>query len=93
MFELISRIDDPLPSLFRVDGPTRPLLRVGAVQCAWDPDPVAHLVKLRAGVELAAKHGAEVVLLQELTLSPYFCRDADIPDALARYGEDLEDVC
>ena len=39
----------------------------------------------------AAAEGAEVVLLQELTLSPYFCIEADVDDALARFGEDLED--
>ncbi len=45
---------------------------------------------LREGVRLAASQGAAVVLLQELTLSPYFCSDPDVPEALARFGEDVE---
>ena len=82
--------DTPLPSPFRVDEPTAPALRVGAVQCAWHPDPAEHAEVLRRGVALAAESGALVILLQELTLSPYFCVDADVPDALERFGEDIE---
>ena len=66
------------------------MLRVAAVQCEWNPDPAAHLQTLRQGVQLAAQHGARVVLLQELTLSTYFCTVPDAPDALATYGEDVE---
>ena len=88
-FEVIQR-DVPLPSLFRIEESTLPVLRVGAVQCAWNADPIAHREVLRRGVQLAAESGAEVVLLQELTLSPYFCSDADVPRALATFGEDVE---
>ena len=88
-FEVIQR-DDVLPSLFRIDASTQPVLRVGAVQCAWNPDPIAHREVLRRGVRLAAESGAKVVLLQELTLSPYFCSDADVPRALATFGEDVD---
>ena len=45
---------------------------------------------VRRGVQLAADAGAQVVLTQELTLSPYFCYSPDVPDALAKYGEDVE---
>lgn len=45
---------------------------------------------LRNGVQLAAQHGARVVLMQELTLSPYFCTQPNVPRALATYGEDIE---
>ena len=89
-FELLTSIGTPLPSMFRSEPPTRPLLRVGAVQCAWDVDADRHLDTLRCGVGLAARQGASVVLLQELTLWPYFCHDANVDGALVRYGEELE---
>lgn len=89
-FELVARIDDPLPSPFRSDGVASAPLRVGAVQCAWHPDAGEHRRTLQRGIELAAGQGARLVLLQELTLSPYFCSDPDVPDALERFGEDLE---
>lgn len=89
-FELISRIDDPLPSPFRAGRSESRTLRVGAVQCAWHPDPAVHRETLRQGVLIAARAGARVVLLQELTLSPYFCSDPNVRDALQRYGEPLE---
>lgn len=79
-----------MSSLFGVEGRTGEVLRVGAVQCGWNPDPVEHREMLCRGVQLAAEHGARVVLLQELTLSPYFCSEPRVPDALATYGEDLE---
>lgn len=88
-FEVIRR-EESMPSLFRVEASTAEALRVGAVQCAWNPDPVAHRRVLRDGVQIAANQGARVVLLQELTLSPYFCSAPNVPRALATYGEDLE---
>ena len=45
---------------------------------------------LERGIQLAAGEGARIVCLQELTLSPYFAVDADLDDALERFGEDLE---
>lgn len=89
-FKLITRIDAPLPSPFRTLKAERPLLRVGAVQCAWHPNPDEQRATLERGVQLAAAQGAKVVLLQELTLSPYFCVVPDVENALERYGEDLE---
>ena len=46
--------------------------RVGAVQHRWHPDPDEHRAALAEGVALAAAEGAQLVCLQELTLSPYF---------------------
>ena len=89
-FELIMR-DEPLPSPFRIGASVvTNTLRVGAVQCAWHPDPLQHRETLQHGVRLAAEQGATVVLMQELTLSPYFCIDPNVPDALVRFGEDVE---
>lgn len=81
---------EALPSLYRLHEPSHPTLRVAAIQSAWNSDADAHRATLRRGVELAADAGARVVLTQELTLSPYFCYSPDVPDALARYGEDVE---
>ncbi|MEP1123224.1 MAG: nitrilase-related carbon-nitrogen hydrolase [Ilumatobacter sp.] len=82
--------DTALDSPFRGDRTDERPLRVGAVQCAWHPDASAHEATLRAGVALAAAEGAEIVLLQELTLSPYFCVEPDVADALDCFAEDLE---
>jgi N-carbamoylputrescine amidase len=82
--------DEVLDSPFRGDRSEERPLRIGLVQCAWIPDPDTHADQLRAGVGRAAGEGAEIVVLQELTLSPYFCVDPDVPDARERYAEDLE---
>jgi N-carbamoylputrescine amidase len=63
---------DALPSYARVDGPEHPPVRVGAVQQAWHRDPGEHRAALSEGIRLAASEGAQLVCLQELTLSPYF---------------------
>lgn len=89
-FDLIVS-DTALDSPFRGDRTVERPLRVGAVQCAWNADPVAHEAELRDGVAVAAREGAEVVLLQELTLSPYFCVEPDVDQAVKRFAEDLED--
>jgi N-carbamoylputrescine amidase len=74
----------PLRSFARVEEPTRGMFRVGAVQQRWHPDPVAHEAALAEGIRAAVAHGAQLVCLQELTLSPYFAIDADpSPEALA----------
>jgi N-carbamoylputrescine amidase len=89
-FELVTRLDDPLPSPARHAAPELPTVRVGAVQCAWTQDRDEHLSALERGIELAVGQGAQVVCLMELTLSPYFASDSDLADALDLYGEDLE---
>ncbi len=84
------RLDDPLASLAATEAPTEPTIRVGAVQCAWDPDPAAHARTLAEGVAIAADAGATLVCLQELTLAPYFAVVPDASAEAARWREDLE---
>jgi len=59
---------------------------VGAVQERWRPDPAEHEAALEEGVAAAVEHGAQIVFLQELTLSRYFA--ADPPGSQA--GADVE---
>ncbi|HMQ25640.1 MAG TPA: nitrilase-related carbon-nitrogen hydrolase [Acidimicrobiales bacterium] len=73
----------------RVDAPTRPPFRIGAVQHRWHPDPAEHRAALAEGVRMAAGEGAELVCLQELTLSPYFAITADGPAAVGAEPEPL----
>lgn len=91
-FRLVARIDGALPSPARTRLPTgRPPLRVGAVQCAWNPDPGEHRSTLADGIRLAASEGAQIVCLQELTLAPYFAVVPDAHDIAARYLEEVGD--
>ncbi|STX52233.1 putative hydrolase [Legionella busanensis] len=53
-------------------------LTIGLVQERWYPNPDTHREKLAAGIKAAAKQGAQVICLQELTLSPYFCTQPNI---------------
>jgi N-carbamoylputrescine amidase len=76
---LITAVGAVLPSLARVEEPTRAPFRIGVVQEAWHPDAEEHVAALERGIALAAGEGARLVCLQELTLSPYF---AIVPDAL-----------
>ncbi len=46
---------------------------IGLVQEQWREDVNEHKDHLASGVFAAAKKGAQLVCLQELTLSPYFC--------------------
>ncbi len=61
----------------RLAAPVRGTFRVGAVQERWHANPVEHEAALRAGIETAAREGARLVCLQELTLSPYFAVRSD----------------
>jgi N-carbamoylputrescine amidase len=70
---------------------TRPPLRVGLVQQRWHSDAVEHEQALAEGIALAATHGAQLVCLQELTLSRYFAITPDGPDALGVAPEPLDD--
>ncbi|MCW3038882.1 MAG: Nitrilase/cyanide hydratase and apolipoprotein N-acyltransferase [Solirubrobacterales bacterium] len=88
-FQLITAIDTTPESLARVDAPRRAPLRVAAVQQQWFPDPQEHRASLSAGVALAAAQGAQLVCLQELTLSPYFAITADGPGAAGAAPEEL----
>ena len=66
----ISCLDSP-PSLARTMPSARPALRVGVVQHQWHADNTALLAELDEGIERAARLGATVVFLPELTLSRY----------------------
>ena len=88
-FELLTATGPPPESYARVEPPAREPFRIGAVQVAWNPDPAAHEEALLDGIRLAAGEGAQLVCLQELTLSPYF---AITPDALAQAGERAEEI-
>ncbi len=49
--------------------------KIGLVQMACSTDPDANLERAIAGVREAASQGAEIVCLQELFRSQYFCRE------------------
>lgn len=63
-------------------------LTIGLVQERWHEDPHEHRKQLAAGIVRAAKKGADLVCLQELTLSPYFCTRADVDGT--PYMEDID---
>ncbi len=71
-----------LESPARVHAATRAPFRIGAVQLAWQDDPVAHQAALTEAATLAAAEGAHLVCLQELTLSPYFAITETNADAV-----------
>lgn len=64
-------------------------LTVGIVQEQWHENPKEHQECLASGIAFAAQQGAQLVCLQELTLSPYFCTRPDV-DAHA-FKESIED--
>jgi N-carbamoylputrescine amidase len=67
----------------------RARFRLAAVQERWRPDPAEHRAALAAAVRLAAAQGAQLICLQELTLSRYFAVDPAGPDASGAAPEDL----
>jgi N-carbamoylputrescine amidase len=73
----------------RVEPPSRPALRVAAVQERWHPDPNEHTEALAAGIRAGAAEGAQLVCLQELTLSRYFAVDPAGPGAAGAAPEQL----
>ncbi len=77
------------PSLSRVKPPERKAITVSLVQTKWHSDHDEHLAKLNQGITLAAEHGAQIVCLQELTLSRYPADE--IPQGIANsIAEPLE---
>lgn len=62
-------------------------LKIGLVQEKWSENPQEHQERLASGIYAAAKQGAKVVCLQELTLSPYFCTRHDVDGS--PYMEDI----
>src|SRR5215211_4872627 len=53
-------------------------IRVGLVQMSCAPEPAVNMKKALARIGEAAKRGAEIVCLQELFRSQYFCQTEDI---------------
>src|SRR5436190_4607185 len=53
-------------------------VNVGLVQMSCDPKPETNLKKAIARIGEAAKKGAQIVCLQELFRSQYFCQTEDI---------------
>jgi N-carbamoylputrescine amidase len=79
----------PLTSPARTRASQRPPLRLGLVQERWHADRDEHLDALSMGIRTAARQGASIVCLQELTLSPYFAITPDGPDAAGAAPEEL----
>jgi N-carbamoylputrescine amidase len=69
--------------------PRREPFRIAAVQERWRPDPEEHAQALAAGVRRAAEEGAQLVCLQELTLSRYFATDPAGPTGAGVEPEEL----
>ncbi len=89
--EEIRLIAAPAPhaSPARKRPPRRAPLRIAAVQERWHPDPEEHEAALAAAIGLAASEGAQLVCLQELTLSRYFAVDPGGPLAAGVAPEEL----
>jgi N-carbamoylputrescine amidase len=79
----------PHDSPARTRPPRRAPFRIAAVQQRWHADPDEHTSALEAGVRRAAEQGAELVCLQELTLSRYFAADPEGPEAAGIEPEEL----
>jgi N-carbamoylputrescine amidase len=77
----------PHSSPARTRAATRSPFRIAAVQERWHPDPAEHEQALAAGIARAAGEGAQLVCLQELTLSRYFAVD---PAGPGRAGAEPE---
>jgi len=73
----------------RTRPPERRPFRIAAVQQRWHSDPDEHEAALAAGVRIAAAEGAQLVCLQELTLSRYFAVDPGGPAAVGVEPEEL----
>jgi N-carbamoylputrescine amidase len=62
-------------------------LRIALVQEQWHENAKEHQDHLASGIFAAAQQGAELICLQELTLSPYFCTRSNVDST--PYREDL----
>ena len=91
-------IDDDIPLLAslgpqtspaRTRQPRRKPFRIGAVQQRWHTDSHEHADALASGIRQAADAGAELVCLQELTLSRYFAVEPGGPAAAGAAPEEL----
>jgi N-carbamoylputrescine amidase len=92
MSDYVLKVSEEIPeSLARTRPAERPPLRLGVVQQRWHPDALVFEQMLTQGIVMAAEHGARIVCLQELTLSPYFAITPDGAEALEIAPEPLED--
>ena len=82
-------VSEPYASPARTRAPRRRPFRVGLVQERWHPDPQQHEQALAAGIRRAAEAGAQLVCLQELTLSRYFAVDPSGPAGAGVEPEEL----
>ncbi|MDX6605271.1 MAG: N-carbamoylputrescine amidase [Solirubrobacterales bacterium] len=73
----------------RTRPPRRSPFRIAALQHRWHSDPEEHEAALEKGIRLAAGEGAQLVCLQELTLSRYFAVDPGGPAAVGVEPEEL----
>jgi N-carbamoylputrescine amidase len=80
---------EPPESPARTRSPERTPFRIAAVQQRWHSDPDEHEAALAAGIKLAATEGAQLVCLQELTLSRYFAIDPAGPEAVGVVTEEI----
>ena len=83
------RAAEPPESLARTRPSSRPPFRIAAVQHRWHEDRTEHEAALAEGISLAAGEEAQLVCLQELTLSRYFAVDPSGPEAAGAEPEDL----
>jgi N-carbamoylputrescine amidase len=80
---------EPQRSPARTRPARRTPFRIGAVQERWHADPQEHEDALSAGIRRAAEEGAQLVCLQELTLSRYFATDPAGPGPGGAEPEEL----
>ena len=83
------RAERPPESPARTREPRRSPFRIAALQHRWHPDPEEHQAALAEGIRVAAEAGAQLVCLQELTLSRYFAVDPAGPEAAGADPEEL----
>jgi N-carbamoylputrescine amidase len=69
--------------------PRRAPFRIAAVQQRWHRDQGEHVEALEHAIRLAAGEGAQLICLQELTLSRYFAVDPAGPQAAGVEPEEL----
>lgn len=79
------------PARVEDGAPRRAPFRIGAVQQRWHADAARHEAALSEGIAIAARAGARLVCLQELTLSRYFAITPAGPAAAGAVPEPLHD--
>jgi N-carbamoylputrescine amidase len=80
---------EPRSSPARTRAAERAPFRIAAVQQRWHADPLEHEGALADAIALAAEQGAQLVCLQELTLSRYFAVDPAGPSESGVVAEAL----